>query len=241
MWKVNIISFFPEIFPGPLLYSVTGRALISGACSIKAFNIKDYAQDRQLTVDEPPYGGGGGMILKPDVIGRAVDELFVPNGGPIIHFSPKGEKFDQKMSQELVKYDEINFICSRFEGMDERVINAYNVRELSIGDYVISSGDMAALVVLDACIRVLDDVLDREKALEEESFGLDSRYNNLLEYPHYTKPRIWRGLEVPEILLSGNHKLIDEWRLREAEKKTKETRSDLWLKYKTTQKKDVDR
>jgi tRNA (guanine37-N1)-methyltransferase len=231
MWKANILTFFPEIFPGPLALSVTGRALKEDICSIDTHQIRDYALDKHLSVDDTPYGGGGGMVMRADVLGRAIDKCFVKNNLPIVYLSPRGETFNQQMALDFASLAGLNIICGRFEGIDERVFLEYSIREVSLGDYVLSSGDIAAISLLDACIRLLPGVLEEGEALKEESFGLSEEYNYLLEYPHYTRPYEWKGHKVPEILISGHHKKIKEWRLEQAKQKTKVVRPDLLDRY----------
>ena len=227
MWQVRVLTLFPELFPGILAYSVTGNALKEGIWSIESKDIRDFAHDKHKTVDEPPYGGGGGMVMKADVLGDAIEEFFLPNGYPIIYLSPRGKVFNQGMVREFTKEKGINILCGRFEGVDERVLLQYKIAEVSVGDYVLSSGDIASFTVLDACIRTLPEVLDSQEALEEESFGLALGEGNMLEYPHYTRPQVWKGLDVPEVLLSGNHQAIKRWRLERAVEKTKIVRPDL--------------
>ena len=233
MWQVNILTLFPEIYPGPMQYSIHRKALEEKLWDIHVKNIRDFTLDKHKIVDSPPYGGGGGMILRADVLGEAIEEFFLPNRLPIIYLSPKGTLFNHKMAKNFVQSTNgINILCGRFEGIDERVIKEYKITEVSIGDYVLSSGDIAALVIMDSCLRLLPEYLGNEKSLEEESFG-NGYYQNLLEYPHYTKPIIWKSNEVPEVLTSGNHTKINEWRLNKAKEETKNKRPDLWNKYLT--------
>jgi tRNA (guanine37-N1)-methyltransferase len=228
MWDVNVLTLFPEIFPGPLGLSITGNALDKGIWSLKAHQIRDYAKDKHKTVDDAAYGGGTGLLLKPDVLADALDHCFIPNANPIIYLSPRGQVFNQEIARELANNKGINLLCGRYEGVDERIFLEYNIREISIGDYVLSCGDIAALPLLDACIRLLDGVLDEGDALAEESFGSKDGYKHLLEYPHYTRPYEWRGHKVPDILLSGHHLNIEKWRLEQAKNKTRIVRPDLW-------------
>ena len=226
MWQVNILSLFPEIFPGPLSLSITGIALRENKWSLNSYNIRDFATDKHKTVDDSSYGGGAGMVMKPDVLAAAIERCF-DLSMPIIYLSPRGKLFNQPTARALSMKKGINLICGRFEGVDERIFLEYSIMELSIGDYVLSSGDVAAIPFIDACVRNLPGVLDENNALLEESFGLDEKYGNLLEYPHYTKPAIWHGHAVPDVLLSGNHKLIDTWRLDQAVEKTRNVRPEL--------------
>ena len=227
IWSVSVLTLFPEIYPGPLGHSLVGNALEKNLWSLDAFNIRDYANDRHGTVDDIPYGGGHGMVMRPDVLSRAIDDLFIPNNNRIVYLTPRGRLLDQKLSRELSELDGVNLLCGRFEGVDERIFSKYEIMNISLGDFVLSSGDMAAFPLIDSVVRLLPDVLGNKESLYEESFGLSEEYENLLEYPHYTRPSIWEGLEVPEVLRSGNHALIDKWRLEQAKKITKESRPDL--------------
>ena len=224
MLKVNILTIFPEIFPGFLGSSLTGRAMEEKKFELNAINIRDYALDKHKSVDDTPCGGGAGMIMKPDVLGRAIDANYT--NGRIIYMSPKGAPLTQAKVKELSKESELTIICGRFEGIDERVIEAYNVEEISIGDYILTGGEQAAMIMLDAIVRLLPSVLGNEESIEDESFE-----NNLLEYPQYTRPTEWEGRKVPEVLLSGHHKKISEWRIEKAEATTKDRRPDLYKIY----------
>ena len=233
MWQVNILTLFPELYPGPMQYSIHGKALKAKLWNIHVKNIRDFALNKHKVVDSSPYGGGGSMVLRADVLGKAIEEFFLPNQLPIIYLSPKGMLFNHKVAKNFVQSaNGINILCGRFEGIDERVIKEYKMTEISIGDYVLSSGDIAALVIMDSCLRLLPGYLGNEKSLEEESFG-NGYYEDLLEYPHYTKPIVWKSNEVPEVLTSGNHAKINEWRLNKAKEETKNKRPDLWNKYLT--------
>jgi len=228
MWQVNILTLFPEIFPGPLALSVTGKALVSGICSLTTHQIRDYAEDKHQTVDDAPYGGGNGMVLRADVLGLAIEKCFLPNKNPIIYLSPRGKVFNQDYARDFSTWSGINILCGRYEGVDERIFSEYSIQEISVGDFVLSSGDVAAIPILDACIRLLPNVLEEGDALIEESFGNRYDYKNLLEYPHYTRPPEWKGHQVPDILLSGHHANINRWRLEQAKLKTKLVRPELW-------------
>lgn len=227
MWTANILTLFPELFPGCLATSITGRALEQGICEINARNIRDYAKDKHQTVDDTPYGGGAGMVMRADVLGAAIEDFFLPNGMEIYYLTPKGKPFNQKMAHELSANKGINLLCGRFEGVDERVVLEYKLEPISVGDYVLTSGDVAAYSILDACMRLLPGVIEQKDSLKEESFAQDGEFKNLLEYPHYTRPAEWHGREVPAVLLSGNHQEIKKWRLKEALKLTKIVRPDL--------------
>ena len=230
--KINIITMFPEMFPAQLGYSLAGKALEKGIWEINIINMRDYAEDKHKTVDEKPFGGGAGMVIKPDVLGKAIEAT---GGKNIVYATPKGRIFNQSVAQEFAKKQEITFICGRFEGIDERVIDKYGIDEVSIGDFVLSGGEIAVLAMLDASIRLLPEVIGSERGVHEESFG-SGEYKHLLEYPHYTRPAVWQDLEVPEVLLSGNHGEIENWRLEEAKRITEERRKDLWKKYKESEK-----
>ena len=224
MLNVTVLTVFPELFPGFLGYSLTGKALEDQKWQLQAVNIRDYAFDRHKSVDDTPCGGGAGMIMRPDVLGRAIEANHTR--GRIIYMSPKGRPLTQKLVHELSREEELTIVCGRFEGIDERVIEAYNVEEISIGDYILTGGEQAAQIMLDAVVRLLPGVLGNEASLEDESFE-----NFLLEYPQYTRPTEWEGRSVPEVLLSGHHRKIADWRREQAEIATKAKRPDLFKKY----------
>ena len=230
MFNIIILTIFPELFPGPLGVSVLGRGLKKKLWSLDVLNIRDFAIDKHKSVDDSPIGGGAGMIFKPDVLGLAIETAQKKLGdtkSKIIYLSPRGKLFSQKLAKELSDSKNIILICGRFEGIDQRVINYYGVEELSIGNYILSGGETAAFAVIDACVRLLPGVLGKDISNEEESFGLGTDYENLVEYDQYTKPAIWKGLKVPDILLSGNHKEIKNWRLDNAKDLTSRNRPDL--------------
>jgi tRNA (guanine37-N1)-methyltransferase len=224
MLNVKILTIFPEIFPGFLGYSLTGKALEEHKWQLQAVNIRDYALDKHRSVDDTPYGGGAGMIMRPDVLGRAIEDNHTK--GRIIYMSPKGTPLTQKKVRELAQEEEITLICGRFEGIDERIIEAYNVEEISIGDYILTGGEQAAAILLDAVVRLLPGVLGNEESLTDESFE-----KPLLEYPQYTRPIDWNGRMVPEVLLSGHHQKIEDWRKEQAECVTRAKRPDLFKIY----------
>ena len=224
MLNVTVLTVFPELFPGFLGYSLTGKALEEQKWQLQAVNIRDYAFDRHKSVDDTPCGGGAGMIMRPDVLGRAIEANHTR--GRIIYMSPKGRPLTQKLVHELSREEELTIVCGRFEGIDERVIEAYNVEEISIGDYILTGGEQAAQIMLDAVVRLLPGVLGNEASLEDESFE-----NFLLEYPQYTRPTEWERRSVPEVLLSGHHRKIADWRREQAEIATKAKRPDLFKKY----------
>ncbi len=221
----KIFTLFPEMFPGPLSVSITGIALEKKLWQLRAIDIRDYATDKRKTVDDIPYGGGAGMVLKPDILADAIEKNFTKK---IIYLSASGKKFTQKIAQELAKESEIGIICGRYEGIDNRVIEEFQIEEYSIGDYVLSGGEIAAFVFIDAILRNVEGVLGAQESLSEESFCFEENknYTNLLEYPHYTRPAKWRNKDVPEVLISGNHQKIKDWRLNQAIEKTNKNRPD---------------
>ena len=226
MLIARIFTLYPEFFPGPLGKGLYGKALDKKIWKLETVNIRDYTTDKHKTVDDTTYGGGSGMLIKPDVLANSLDKN-LKSKERIIYLSPKGKLFNQKFAKELSKEKTVNIICGHFEGIDQRVIEARNIEELSIGDFVLSGGESAAFVMLDAIIRILPGVLGNEKSIEEESFE-----NGLLEYPQYTKPQIWEKKTVPDVLLSGDHAKIKDWRLSQSEAITRDRRPDLWQKYK---------
>ena len=225
MFKANILTIFPEMFPSLLGQSLAGKALSDGLWQINPVNIRDFATDNYRSVDDAPFGGGAGMVMKPDVLGAALDSV-KDSSDRLIYLSPRGTPLTQSKVKELAGLSQITLVCGRFEGIDERVITHYELEEISIGDFVLSGGEPAAICLLDAVIRLIPDVLGSPDSLTEESFE-----NGLLEYPQYTHPRSWQGMEVPEVLLSGNHKEIASWRKAQAEKITRDRRPDLWQHY----------
>ena len=226
MFQTQVFTLYPEVFPGPLAKGLYGKALANKLWNINVINIRDAATDKHKTVDDTPYGGGSGMLLKADVLANSLDKN-LNKGERVFYLSPKGKKFDQKLAQDLSKEKSISLICGHFEGVDERILTTRNIEEISIGDYVLSGGESAALVVLDCILRLLPGVLGNEKSSVEETFE-----NGLLEYPQYTKPQIWEEKFVPEVLLSGDHSKIKDWRLSQSEAITRDRRPDLWQKYK---------
>ncbi|MDC6482622.1 tRNA (guanosine(37)-N1)-methyltransferase TrmD [Candidatus Pelagibacter sp.] len=226
MWQAQVFTLYPEVFPGPLSKGLYGKALSKNLWNLKVVNIRDAAEDKHKTVDDTPYGGGSGMLLKADILAKSLDQNRT-EGDRIIYLSPKGKKFDQNYAQELSKEKSVSFICGHFEGVDERVLSTRNIEEISIGDYVLSGGETAAFVVIDSVLRLLPGILGNEKSKIDESFE-----NGLLEYPQYTKPQIWEEKSVPEVLLSGDHSKIKDWRLSQSEAITRVRRPDLWQKYK---------
>lgn len=229
-WHVSLLTLFPEMFPGTLGFSLAGKALEEGIWSYSAANIRDYAIDKHRSVDDIPYGGGAGMVMRADVLGRAIEAVHTPDR-PLLYMSPRGKVLDTPLVEALVSGKGMTILCGRFEGIDERLIEEYQVQEVSIGDYVLSGGEPAAMVLMDACIRRLSGVVGNETTFFEESFGQNADYAGLLEYPLYTRPPEWKGRLVPEVLVSGHHKRINTWRLECAEALTEQKRPDLWEKY----------
>lgn len=223
-WRADVLTLFLEMFPGPLGLSLAGKAAAAGLWRLAAHDIRAFATDRHRSVDDTPFGGGAGMVLRADVIDRAVDAL--ADGRPILCLTPRGARFTQAMARELAAGPGVILLCGRYEGVDQRVIEARAMREVSIGDYVLSGGEPAALVVLDACVRLLPGVMGAAASAEEESFSA-----GLLEYPHYTRPAAWQERRVPDILLSGDHGAIAAWRRAEAERLTRARRPDLWAEF----------
>lgn len=233
MLKVKVFTIFPELFPGPLGASIMGRALQEGRWSLDIINIRDFATDRHKTVDDQGFGGGPGMIMRPDVLDGALRASYgETRPDRLIYMSPRGVTLTQGGAQDLSKVESLGILCGRFEGVDQRVLDYWGFEEVSIGDYVLSGGEIAAYTLLDVTLRLVPGIMGQEQSLHEESFS-----NNLLEYPQFTRPREWNDCNVPEILLSGNHELIKQWRLEQSEQLTKSRRPDLWQAY-TASKKD---
>jgi len=237
MLKVKILTLFPDLFPGTLGVSVIGEALRKDIWNLEVFNLRDFSNDKHGNVDDQPYGGGSGMVLQANIIADAIDKItdHKPEDYQILYPSPRGALLKQKKIVELANKNAMLFVCGRFEGIDQRVIDKYGITEFSIGDYVLSGGEVASQVFLDALIRTLPGVLGNADSLSEESFAVGTSYENLLEYPLYTRPAEWQGLEVPQVLRSGNHQNIEDWRISESKRITKERRPDLWLKHKESQ------
>ena len=223
-FRATILTLFPEMFPGSLGLSLAGRALENGIWSLEARDIRASATDRHRTVDDHPAGGGAGMVLKPDVLASAIDAA--PHAGPRLLMSPRGEPLTQALVKELAAGPGLLIVCGRFEGVDERVIERRQLREISVGDYVLSGGEPAAIVLLDAVVRLLPGVMGKAESGTEESFE-----DGLLEHPHFTKPNTWEGVEIPQVLLSGDHKAIAKWKRLKREELTRARRPDLWRKH----------
>ena len=225
MFEARIFTLYPDLYPGPLGKGLYGKALDEKKWDLEIVNIRDSAKDKHKTVDDSPYGGGSGMLIRPDVIANSLDQK-IKSGEKIIYLSPKGKLFNQDIAKKLSRENKINLICGHFEGIDQRVIETRNIEELSIGDFILSGGEAATFVILDSILRLLPGVVGNQNSIIEESFE-----NGLLEYPHYTKPQIWEKKRVPDVLLSGDHAKIKDWRLLQSEAITRDRRPDLWQKY----------
>ncbi|HEX7775857.1 MAG TPA: tRNA (guanosine(37)-N1)-methyltransferase TrmD [Parvibaculum sp.] len=233
IWTATVLTLFPEMFPGPLGLSLAGRALAAGLWRLDAVDIRGFATDRHRTVDASPSGGGPGMVMRADVVAAAVDAVQAVSAKPLIYLSPRGAPLTQARVRALAEGPGVTLLCGRFEGLDERVIEARGMEEVSLGDFVLSGGEPAALALLDAAVRLLPGVMGKEASGEEESFE-----SGLLEYPHYTRPQVFEGREIPEVLTSGDHGRVAKWRRAEAERLTRERRPDLWEKFLKTGVKD---
>ena len=229
-FAAHLLTLFPEMFPGPLGHSLAGRGLNKAIWSLDCYNIRDFATDKHANVDAPPFGGGHGMVMRPDVMGRAIDHVWnkQPAGQNLatLYPSPRGKLLDQEMARSLSQKDGVVIVCGRYEGLDQRVIDHYQLQEVSIGDYVLSGGEQAAMVILDAVVRLLPGIMGKEVSHLEDSFE-----SGLLEHHHYTQPRDWQGLQPPEILLSGHHQNIAKWRQENALDITATRRPDLMAAY----------
>jgi tRNA (guanine37-N1)-methyltransferase len=223
-WHATVLTIFPEMLPGSLGYSLAGKALKAGLWQLETVDIRDFARDKHRSVDDAPFGGGPGMVMRPDVLDAAI----AGSGGvgPLLLLSPRGRCLDQQRVRELAVMPGVTLICGRFEGVDERVLEARAIEEVSLGDFVLSGGEPAAIALIDACVRLVPGVVGRVETLAEESFA-----EGLLEYPQYTRPQLWQGRAVPEVLVSGDHRRIRAWRRTEAERLTQERRPDLWERY----------
>ncbi|GAA0284693.1 tRNA (guanosine(37)-N1)-methyltransferase TrmD [Rhodovulum strictum] len=239
-WTARIITLFPEAFPGVLGLSLTGRALDMGLWALETVDLRPFGEGRHRNVDDNPAGGGAGMVLRPDVMGAALDQAALGTPAdrsrwPVVYLSPRGAPFCQAMAQRFAQAEGITLICGRFEGLDERVIEEYAVEEVSLGDFVLTGGEIAAQALIDASVRLIPRVLGNQASTEEESFS-----EGLLEHPQYTRPAVWKGRAIPDILLSGHHAKIAAWRRAEAERLTKERRPDLWRAYRARHGRDPD-
>ena len=225
MWKVRVFTLYPEMFPGPLASGLYKKALEKKIWSLEVVNIRDYAMDKHKTVDDTPFGGGSGMIMRADILANSLDKNIFDNKEAVIYLSPKGKKFDQIYAKKILDKN-INIICGHFEGVDQRILETRNIEEVSIGDIVLSGGEIGAFVIIDTVVRLLPGVLGNPNSLSEETFE-----KNLLEYPQYTKPQKWEEKKIPSVLLTGNHEKIKDWRLAQSEDITRRRRPDLWAKY----------
>ena len=226
MWTARVFTLYPELFPGPLGSGLYKKALEKKLWSLEIVNIRDSAQDKHKTVDDTPFGGGSGMIIRADVIANSLDKNISNKNEPIIYLSPKGKKLDQTYAKKITNKN-VNIICGHFEGIDQRLLETRNIEEVSIGDFVLSGGEVGAFVLIDTIVRLIPGVLGNSDSLTEETFERD-----LLEYPQYTKPQKWEEKEVPNVLLGGDHAKIKDWRLAQSEDITRRRRLDLWKKYK---------
>ena len=225
MFIAQVFTLYPDCFPGPLDKGLYGKAIEKKIWDLKIVDIREYALDKHKTVDDTPYGGGSGMLLKPDVVAKSLDAN-IKNGEKIFYLSPRGKVFNQNIAKEISKENKVNLICGHFEGIDQRVLDNREIEEISIGDFVLSGGESASYVFLDAILRLIPGVIGNEQSKNEESFE-----NGLLEYPQYTKPQIWEEKSVPNVLLSGDHAKIKDWRLTQSKAITRDRRPDLWQKY----------
>ena len=224
MFSANIFTLYPDVFPGVLGQGIYERASNKNIWELNVKNIRDYASDKHLTVDDKPFGGGSGMVMKADVINRCLDKN--SNSFKTYYLSPRGKLFNQDLANQISNLDGINLLCGHFEGVDQRVLDYKKIEEISIGDFILSGGESAAIIILDAVLRLIPGVLGNENSIKDESFT-----DNLLEYPQYTQPRVWNNLEVPSVLLSGNHAEIKDWRLNQSQSITRILRPDLWSRY----------
>jgi len=226
MWKARVFTLYPELFPGPLGIGLYKKALDKKLWSLEVINIRDYAKDKHQTVDDTPFGGGSGMLMRADIVASALDKEILDKNEPIIYLSPKGKKFDQAYAKKILNKN-INIICGHFEGIDQRLLETRNIEEVSVGDFILSGGEIGALIVIDSIVRLIPGVLGNSDSLVDETFE-----ENLLEYPQYTKPKKWENKDIPEVLLSGDHAKIKGWRLDQSKDITRRRRPDLWEKYK---------
>jgi len=225
-WRATVLTIFPQMFPGPLAESLAGKALEAGIWALETMDIRDFARDKHRSVDDAPFGGGPGMVMRADVVDTAIEAATRRGAGPVVYLSPRGRLLTQAVVRELAARPAVTLLCGRFEGVDQRVLEARGVDEVSLGDFVLSGGEPAAIALIDAVVRLLPGVIGEPSALAEESFE-----RGLLEYPHYTRPAEWQGRAVPEVLLSGHHERIRAWRLAQAEDATRTRRPDLWARY----------
>ena len=226
MWTARVFTLYPELFPGPFGIGLYKKAIEKKLWSLEVVNIRDYAKDKHKTVDDTPFGGGSGMVMRADVIANSLDKNIHSKNEKIIYLSPKGKKFDQDFAKKIMN-NNLNIICGHFEGVDQRLLETRNIEEVSVGDFILSGGEVAAFLIIDAIVRLIPEVLGNSNSLIEETFE-----RSLLEYPQYTKPQKWEKKDVPDVLLSGDHAKIKDWRLVQSEDITRRRRPDLWKKYK---------
>ena len=226
MWTARVFTLYPELFPGPFGIGLYKKAIEKKLWSLEVVNIRDYAKDKHKTVDDTPFGGGSGMVMRADVIANSLDKNIHSKNEKIIYLSPKGKKFDQDFAKKIMN-NNLNIICGHFEGVDQRLVETRNIEEVSVGDFILSGGEVAAFLIIDTIVRLIPEVLGNSNSLIEETFE-----RSLLEYPQYTKPQKWEKKEVPDVLLSGDHAKIKDWRLVQSEDITRRRRPDLWKKYK---------
>jgi tRNA (guanine37-N1)-methyltransferase len=224
IWTATVLTLFPEMFPGPLGHSLAGRGLQMGLWALESVDIRGFASDKHRSVDDAPFGGGAGMVMRPDVVDASITAR--RGSGPLIYLTPRGHLLTQARVRQLAEEPGVTLLCGRFEGVDQRVLDAHQAEEISLGDFVLSGGELAALMLMDAVIRLLPGVTGNQESLEDESFE-----RGLLEYPHYTRPQDWQGRLVPEVLTSGHHEKVRAWRMRQAEDITRQRRPDLWTSY----------
>jgi tRNA (guanine37-N1)-methyltransferase len=226
MWKARVFTLYPDLFPGPLASGLYKKAIEKNLWSLEVINIRNYATDKHKTVDDTPFGGGSGMLMRADVVANALDKNINDNNEKIIYLSPKGKKFDQDCAKKVLEKN-VNIICGHFEGIDQRLLETRNIEEVSVGDFILSGGEIGALVIIDTVVRLIPGVLGNPNSLKEETFEKD-----LLEYPQFTKPQKWENKVIPDVLLSGDHAKINDWRLSQSKDITRRRRKDLWEKYK---------
>lgn len=228
-WTAQVLTVLPEAFPGPLGLSLAGKGLETGLWALDVIDLRDFATDKHRTVDDAPFGGGPGMVIRPDVVARALDDAVERRPSESrkqIYLTPRGAPLTQELVREIGAADVVTLICGRFEGLDERVLQARHIEEISLGDFVLSGGEPAAIALIDAVVRLQPGIIGDQESLSEESFE-----DGLLEYPHYTRPRVWEGMAVPDVLISGHHERVREWRRSQADQITKQRRPDLWHRH----------
>ena len=227
VWQANILTMYPDIYPGPLGYSLIGKALENNIWKMNVYDIRKFGHGKHKIIDDKPFGGGAGMVMRADVLGDAIEKTLIQNheNEPLVYLSPKGKPLKHSKVKSYSKLSGVSIICGHFEGIDQRILDSYNIEEVSLGDFVVTGGEIASFVVLDAIIRLLPGVLGNDDSIIEESF-----IGDLLEYPHYTKPQEFKGLKVPDVLLSGNHEEINKWRLKKSKELTKQIRPELHKK-----------